>query len=287
MSHYPEKYKSFMQMFEGFTIIITILMTIIIIPGISSATAAAASLATSQAIPVLVVAADEFTTSVYPGSGQVSNMTIDITEGHGRVLINTNINSGGAWQNSTKTAAHVAQSLTHKDLSSKDIIFTAILANASRQVGTIDGPSAGGAMTVLLISELEGKPINNYTVMTGTINPDGTIGKVGGVLEKADAAGKYGAKLMLVPAGQSYYPEGACLPQRESSKNQGNNNDVRLCLLEFKSLSDLMESRYGMRVVGVHNVQEALSYFQSTDLNNQTLAGNAGLINPAQQGGAQ
>ncbi len=271
-------------MIESLTIIIIILTIIILIPGISGATAA--SLATSQAIPVLVVAADEFTTSVYPGSGQVSNMTIDITEGHGRVLINTNINSGGAWQNSTKTAAHVAQSLTHKDLSSKDIIFTAILANASRQVGTIDGPSAGGAMTVLLISELEGKPINNYTVMTGTINPDGTIGKVGGVLEKAGAAGKYGAKLMLVPAGQSYYPEGACVPQGESSKNQGN-NDVRLCVLEFKSLSDLMESRYGMRVVGVHNVQEALSYFQSTDLNNQTLAGNTGLIKPAQQGGAQ
>lgn len=274
MSHSPAKYKSVSLVFNDFIIILT---TIILLPWASSATAASL---VNHSIPVLSVSSDDFTTYVYPGSGQLSNMTIDITEGHGRVLVNTNINTGGAWQNSTKTAVHVAQSLTHIDLSSKDIIFTAISTNASRQIGTIDGPSAGGAMTVLLISELEGKTTNNYTVMTGTIKPDGTIGKVGGVLEKAATAGKYGAKLMLVPAGQGYYPEGACLPQGESNK-QGN---VRLCLLEFKSLSELMESRYGMKVVEVHNVQEALSYFQSTDLN-QTLAGNAEL-KPLQQGGA-
>jgi uncharacterized protein len=275
MSHYSAKSKLILIVFNS----VIILTTVILLPGML--TANAVSILGDQSIPILSIDADPLTAYVYPGSGQVSDMTIDIREGSGRVLINTNINSGGAWQNSTKMAVHVAQNLTHKDLSSKDIIFTAFSANTSVQTGSIDGPSAGGAMTVLLISELEGKQINNYTVMTGAINPDGTIGKVGGVLEKAAAAGRHGAKLMLVPAGQSYYPEGACLPQG-SSNDQGN---VRLCLLEEKSLSNLMESRYGMKVVEVHNVQQALRYFQSTDLNQTTLIENGGL-GQQQQGGA-
>jgi uncharacterized protein len=39
--------------------------------------------------------------------------------------------------------------------------------------------------------------------MTGTIEEDGTIGQVGGVLEKAQAAGESGFKIMLVPKGES------------------------------------------------------------------------------------
>jgi uncharacterized protein len=260
-----------------FSAVFIILILVLVLPAASNATAAA--LTDQQPIPVLTVSADPITEYVYPDSGQVVNMTIDIAEGHGRVLINTNINTGGSWQNATKTAVHVAQSLTHKDLKSKDIIFTAISENASRISGGIDGPSAGGAMTVLLASELEGKRINNFTIMTGTINPDGTIGRVGGVLEKAIAAGKYGSKLMLVPAGQPYYPEGTCLTQGEMTK-QGS---PRICILELKSLSDLMQQRYGMKVIEVHNVREAISYFQASDFN-QTLG-----VKPEstpQQGGA-
>ena len=39
--------------------------------------------------------------------------------------------------------------------------------------------------------------------MTGTINPDGSIGPVGGIFEKAEAAYTGSAKYFLIPKGQS------------------------------------------------------------------------------------
>lgn len=251
-----KKDKSTLRVYSGLVIIF---ITVLLVPLASNAAGAPI---VSQSIPVLAVSSDDLTSYVYPGLGEIVNMTIDVSEGSGRVLINTNINSGGMWQNSTRTAVHVAESVTHQDLSSKDVVFTALSLNASRQLGNLDGTSAGGAMTVLLTSELEGKRINNYTIMTGAINPDGTIGRVGGVLEKAVTAGKSGAKIMLVPPGQAYYPQGACLTQGDSKEQ----NDVpRVCVLEYKSISDIMKDRYNMKVIEVHNVQQALSYFQSTN----------------------
>ena len=39
--------------------------------------------------------------------------------------------------------------------------------------------------------------------MTGTINPDGGIGPVGGIPHKLDAAAQQGASLFIVPEGQT------------------------------------------------------------------------------------
>ncbi len=44
-----------------------------------------------------------------------------------------------------------------------------------------------------------GWKVNPKVMMTGMINPDGTIGPVGGILEKASAAASVGAKLFLIP----------------------------------------------------------------------------------------
>ena len=38
--------------------------------------------------------------------------------------------------------------------------------------------------------------------MTGTINPDGTVGPVGGIPEKIAGTAKAGYKRILIPAGQ-------------------------------------------------------------------------------------
>ncbi|AIF82652.1 archaeal serine protease [Candidatus Nitrososphaera evergladensis SR1] len=238
------------------------------------------SQAQSQSIPFLAVISDQATGTVFPGSGQVLKLMIDVREGRGDILVNTNIFSGGMWQNSARTAASVAQSLTQEDLSSKDVVLTIKSTNSTESEemlrkfgGGVDGPSAGGAMTVLLVSELEGKAVNNYTAMTGTINPDGTIGPVGGIIEKAVAAGRYGAKVMLVPAGQSYYPEVSCQQQHpESSSSSSFDTPAKsnTCRLEEKSLSYVMEKQYGMKVIEVHDVRSALSYFQSDGGNGTT-----------------
>ncbi len=40
--------------------------------------------------------------------------------------------------------------------------------------------------------------------MTGTVNPDGTIGPVGGIPHKIEGAAAAGKTLVLVPGGQRY-----------------------------------------------------------------------------------
>ena len=70
--------------------------------------------------------------------------------------------------------------------------------------GRIDGPSAGAYMTAGVLAALRGDPMRKDVAMTGTINPDGTIGPVGGIPHKIEGAAKHGAKLILVPAGQRY-----------------------------------------------------------------------------------
>jgi uncharacterized protein len=68
--------------------------------------------------------------------------------------------------------------------------------------GRIDGPSAGALMTVGLLSLMRGDKIKPGITMTGTINPDGTVGPVGGIPYKVDGAKQAKAKTMLIPLGQ-------------------------------------------------------------------------------------
>ena len=67
--------------------------------------------------------------------------------------------------------------------------------------GNIDGPSAGCLMTVGTMAALLGDKIKADATMTGTINPDGTVGPVGGIPQKIDGAATKGKTLILVPAG--------------------------------------------------------------------------------------
>lgn len=70
--------------------------------------------------------------------------------------------------------------------------------------GRIDGPSAGGLMTIGVLAGLRGDTPREDATMTGIINPDGTIGPVGGIPHKIEGAAKKGKKLVLVPVGQRY-----------------------------------------------------------------------------------
>ena len=65
----------------------------------------------------------------------------------------------------------------------------------------VDGPSAGAAMTLLAYSLLTEKKLNPEIGITGTIRTDGSIGAVGGVGYKAQAAKEKGIKLLMIPQG--------------------------------------------------------------------------------------
>ena len=62
-----------------------------------------------------------------------------------------------------------------------------------------DGPSAGGAMAISLISLFPGIPVTADTAMTGEITLRGQILKIGGLKEKLLAAKRGGIKNVIIP----------------------------------------------------------------------------------------
>ncbi|HII79450.1 MAG TPA: ATP-dependent protease, partial [Methanosarcina sp.] len=85
-------------------------------------------------------------------------------------------------------------------LSSSDVIFS---ITADQEIPGVDGPSAGALMTLLTISAINGNKLNDSITLTGTIDNEGNVGAIGGVLEKAQAAEAGGKTLFLLPRENS------------------------------------------------------------------------------------
>jgi uncharacterized protein len=184
------------------------------------------------------------------GNGVLTMLTVGMKSGSGKALVD--INQLLFWidtQYSIQVAKKVAEKVTHANLSNVDLFYR-IETNAS----IIEGPSAGAALTVATIAVIEGKQLNESVVITGTINEDGTIGPVGGILAKAEAAKEAGATLFLVPSGQSiqttYRPVHTCEKIAHWT----------VCRTEYKR-EVTTASELGIEVVEVKNVEEALKYF--------------------------
>jgi PDZ domain-containing protein len=108
--------------------------------------------------------------------------------------------------------AAVLAALDHLELNPEDVKVTLHLAD-------IGGPSAGFLFSLGIVDKLDGDGAGNdltggRTIAgTGTIQPDGTVGAVGGVSLKTQAAGRDGASVFLVPKAEcsdaeSELPEG-------------------------------------------------------------------------------
>jgi predicted S18 family serine protease len=129
--------------------------------------------------------------------GSIMNISVELIPGKGRVLVQTKPLMGVVFQGAANTAVAVAGTRTGFDLSKSDVIFS--IDSASR-IDEVDGPSAGALMTLLVISAIDKKPIDDSLTLTGTISSDGHVGAIGGVVEKATAAKENGKTLFLIPA---------------------------------------------------------------------------------------
>ncbi|WP_243670389.1 peptidase S16 [Methanoculleus chikugoensis] len=130
--------------------------------------------------------------------GAMVNVSVEVVPGRGRVLVQTTPLMGGiAFQDAANLAVVVAANRSRADLTKSDIIFS--IQGGPEDISEIDGPSAGGAlMAALLLSVLEDVPLNESVTVTGTIDEDGRIGPVGGILEKAEAARRGGKTLLIL-----------------------------------------------------------------------------------------
>ena len=135
------------------------------------------------------------------GEGLIIPIQVKMSNGTGLVSVNIkNVDTQSGVQSSIRVATYVANQYTKTNTANKDI--TVSFLNPFADIVTVEGPSAGGAITLGIIAAIQNKSVNGKVLMTGTIEEDGKIGKVGGVLEKAKAAKDNGAEIILVPSGQ-------------------------------------------------------------------------------------
>lgn len=185
--------------------------------------------------------------------GVISTITATIeSNGTGRVFVDTLPLTQVDMQGSARQAVKVASGLVKRDkncsVDPSNYNYYFVVRTSAPIIG---GPSAGGVMTVATISLLEKWDISNSTVMTGMINPDGSIGPVGGITHKIDAAASIGATRFLIPEGQSTYIESV----------QENKGWISIQKTVTRDVKKYAMEGYGMEVREVSDVTEAIENF--------------------------
>ncbi len=127
-------------------------------------------------------------------TGSLTIINLTITNGNGNVSIKGPQYVASSTVYSARTAAYYASNYTNHKFN--DYNFTYYIANAGDNVS---GPSAGAAMSMLAVAAFDNRQLSNNFTMTGTILPNGSIGEIGGVYDKASAAKHDGMKFLLVP----------------------------------------------------------------------------------------
>jgi uncharacterized protein len=129
-------------------------------------------------------------------SGGLFTLHVDVKPGTGKIFTSIDPRIGFSTQESEQGAVDYAFSHSSARREECDVFFSMRGNFGSNRV---DGPSAGGAMSIAVKAALTNQSIRRDVVMTGTISPEGSVGEVGGIIEKAIAAKDAGAKYILVP----------------------------------------------------------------------------------------
>ncbi|MFZ3167154.1 MAG: S16 family serine protease [Candidatus Methanoperedens sp.] len=183
--------------------------------------------------------------------GSMMNISVEIKPGKGRVLVDTKPLMGVVFQDAANTAAYTAQKKTGKDLSGSDIIFS---IDATYEVPSVDGPSAGALMTLLVVGGLNNLELRKDMTMTGTIDKDGHVGEIGGVIEKAKAAKDSGKNLILLPKENSRLTQ-----YIEKTRNYFGITIIER-VPETIDAKDYIEKNIGINVEYIDNLDDVLKY---------------------------
>ena len=112
-------------------------------------------------------------------------------KGKGRVRFNDT--AGSMAKDSVFNAATVLKKFANVDINDYDIHVNVVGG------GKIDGPSAGAAITICIMSAILDKPIRQDVAVTGEISLRGKVKPVGGIFEKVYGARRKGINLVIVP----------------------------------------------------------------------------------------
>jgi len=188
--------------------------------------------------------------------GVISTITVTVQDnGSGRVFVDTLPLTQVDMQGSARLAVKVVGALVKNDDNcyvNPDLYDYFFVIRTSAPV--IGGPSAGAIMTLATIALLENWTIDEHLVMTGMINPDGSIGPIGGIPYKVDAANSVGATRFLIPKGQMVYTDMVTETITQNGWTQIIQRPVT------KNVSDYALDNYGMEVNEVEDINDVILY---------------------------
>ena len=192
------------------------------------------------------------------GFGIIGKVNVDIEEGEGKILVNTNPFVEPDTQLSAITAVNVAKNITGVDLGNVNVIIDFEMPNVNTENrGIIGGPSAGTAMTLAVLSAINGKKVKNV-VATGAILPDGRIGQIGGVIEKADAVADNNLTLFLIPKGQGKF---AYYERQIKTVDSGNTKAKKVVLVpKTIDLVDYFKQEKNLTIKEVDHIEDVINY---------------------------
>jgi ATP-dependent Lon protease len=127
-----------------------------------------------------------------PVGGDILFIEASRTPGTGKLILTGQL--GEVMKESAQAALTLAKVLTLQTLEKTDI-HVHVPAGATPK----DGPSAGVAMFLALVSLLTAKPVRADVAMTGEISLRGLVLPIGGVKEKTLAALRAGIKTVMLP----------------------------------------------------------------------------------------
>lgn len=200
-----------------------------------------------RTIPIVVV-------SSVDQEGVVGKLSVKLIPGNANVLIDTNPFLETDLQYSANIAVTVAKLQSENYAANKDFVLSYEVDS-----NVVGGESAGAATTIATIAALENKNIKENVAITGTVNHDGTIGRVGGILEKAKAAADSGYTLFLVPKGQTkvkYYEK---VVEKENAGFGFTFLNTHY-VPKIVNLTEEAKKEWGIEIREVSTIEEALSY---------------------------
>ena len=190
----------------------------------------------------------------YGYEGALATLIVKVKEGKGQVYVDTWPLTKIDTQASARMGKQVACDLLYLDCSDYDFYY--VIRSNARIVG---GPSGGAAITIATLASLLDLDIDSKVMITGTINLDGTIGPVAGILEKAEAVAKKG-DTFLVPYGQSIVQKEKITTKKIGpiaiEKKEPQEIDVK----------EYAKEHWNLTVKEVRTIKEAFKYFTNYEI---------------------
>ncbi len=127
-------------------------------------------------------------------------MEIEARSGTGLFIETDDVLLDESVQKSLKKAYYLAGIVARGGLDGRE--FRLKIRNPLIDTLTLNGESAGAAIAITMIALVLDMELNSSVLITGSIGSDGSVGEVGGIWNKAQAAKEANATVLLVPEGK-------------------------------------------------------------------------------------